>query len=222
MVEVGVPGRDFAARAVIEGAGTILFLACVLFALCAVLFTISSREGREAVAARRVFSRFFAATFLMTIFLFHVFLQTHLRPDVSPRADVYGLALLVASWFLSVIVLIFHARREGIRKLLPDTRTLDRLSYRAVMVAFPIMTFVIVSGAVWANKAWGRYWGWDPKETASLVTWGIYLLYLHARLTAGWSGRRAALISIIGFVSVVFTYLGVNLVISGLHSYATG
>jgi cytochrome c-type biogenesis protein CcsB len=90
------------------------------------------------------------------------------------------------------------------------------------MVGFPLMTLVIVTGAIWANKAWGRPWGWDPKETASLVTWIIYLLYLHTRLTQGWTGRRSNLVAIVGFLSVVFTYLGVNLLLSGLHAYATG
>jgi cytochrome c-type biogenesis protein CcsB len=129
---------------------------------------------------------------------------------------------MILAGFFAVLVLIVYARQESLLASLPDTNRLDQLAYKAVIVAFPIMTFVIVSGALWANKAWGRYWGWDPKETASLVTWGIYLLYIHARLTAKWTGRRAALISIIGFFSVLFTYLGVNLVLSGLHSYASG
>jgi cytochrome c-type biogenesis protein CcsB len=84
------------------------------------------------------------------------------------------------------------------------------------------MTLNLISGGVWAYYAWGRYWGWDPKETWALITWFIYVIYLHTRVLAGWKNRRTALISVFGFFVVIFTYLGVNLVISGLHSYATG
>jgi cytochrome c-type biogenesis protein CcsB len=123
---------------------------------------------------------------------------------------------------MGLMVVILYGRMDMLKNLLPEPKALDRYAYRSIMVAFPIMTLVIVTGAIWANQAWGRYWGWDPKETASLITWIIYLLYLHSRITHGWTGRRTAYISIIGFVSVVFTYLGVNLLMSGLHAYATG
>jgi cytochrome c-type biogenesis protein CcsB len=83
------------------------------------------------------------------------------------------------------------------------------------------MTLNLVSGAVWAYYAWGRYWGWDPKETWALITWFVYVVYMHMRVLGGWKGRKTALISLAGFFVVIFTYLGVNLVISGLHSYAT-
>ncbi|MEW6201278.1 MAG: cytochrome c biogenesis protein CcsA, partial [bacterium] len=102
----------------------------------------------------------------------------------------------------------------------PPSADLDRLSYRLITFGFPFLTLGIVSGAIWANYAWGRPWSWDPKETWSLITWFIYAVYLHARITAGWKGRRAAIINILGFVSVVFTYVGVNFILSGLHSYA--
>jgi len=84
---------------------------------------------------------------------------------------------------------------------------------------FPFMTLILITGAIWAHEAWGRYWGWDPKETTALVTWLIYAAYIHARRTRGWAGRKAAAISVLGFFSVLFTYLGANLVLSGLHSY---
>lgn len=96
---------------------------------------------------------------------------------------------------------------------------LDRLGYRAVAVAFPLMTVMLVLGSVWAERAWGRYWNWDPKETAALVTWLIYGAYLHARVAHGWRGNRAAWLLVLGFGAVVFTYLG-NLFLGGLHSYA--
>ena len=81
------------------------------------------------------------------------------------------------------------------------------------------MTIGIITGAFWANVAWGTYWSWDPKETWSLIVWLIYAAYLHARITKGWRGKKAALLSIIGFTATLFCYLGVNLVLSGLHSY---
>jgi cytochrome c-type biogenesis protein CcsB len=101
----------------------------------------------------------------------------------------------------------------------PPTRVLDDLNYRAIMIGFPLLTLGIVTGAAWANYAWGTYWSWDPKETWSLIVWFIYAAFLHARLTRGWVGRRAAWLSIAGFAATIFCYLGVNLLLSGLHSY---
>lgn len=103
---------------------------------------------------------------------------------------------------------------------LPSTATLDRIAYRTAIVAFPVYTFAVIAGAMWAEAAWGRYWGWDPKETCAFVTWVIYAAYLHARSTAGWRGRRAAWISVVGFASILFNLFFVNMVVSGLHSYA--
>lgn len=103
---------------------------------------------------------------------------------------------------------------------LPSPKRLDLWSYRANAIAFPLWTFAIAAGAVWAQAAWGRFWGWDPKETFSLVTWVVYAAYLHARLTAGWKGKRAAIIAIIGAVSFWWNFVGVNFLFSGLHSYA--
>jgi cytochrome c-type biogenesis protein CcsB len=105
------------------------------------------------------------------------------------------------------------------RHLIPKPEVLDRLGYRAVVIAFPLDTMVLVLGAVWAEIAWGSYWSWDPKETASLVTWLIYGGYLHARVARGWTGKRAAWLLVIGFASVVLTFVG-NAFFGGLHSYA--
>ena len=105
------------------------------------------------------------------------------------------------------------------RGVLPPAATLDRMAYRVIAFAFPIWTFAVIAGAIWAQSAWGRYWGWDPKETWSFVTWVIYAGYLHARSTSGWKGRPAAVIALVGFVSLLITYYAVNLWIVGLHSY---
>ena len=114
-------------------------------------------------------------------------------------------------------VLFLIQRRDTIRWL-PRSTVLDELGHKAVMVGFPAMFLTIVLGAVWADIAWGRYWSWDPKETASLVTWLIYGGYLHARVLRGWRGTRSAGLLIVGFGATLFTYYG-NLLFGGLHSY---
>ncbi|MGF7238400.1 MAG: c-type cytochrome biogenesis protein CcsB [Frankia sp.] len=111
-------------------------------------------------------------------------------------------------------------KRGGIMMKLPPAASLDRMSYRVIAFAFPVWTFAIIAGAIWAEAAWGRYWGWDPKETWSFITWVIYAAYLHARSTAGWKGRRAAAISLLAFTALFVDYYIVNLIVSGLHSYA--
>jgi cytochrome c-type biogenesis protein CcsB len=103
---------------------------------------------------------------------------------------------------------------------LPASGVLDRMAYRTIAFAFPIWTFAVIAGAIWAEEAWGRYWAWDPKEVWSFVTWVVFAAYLHARATVGWRGRRAALLAVVGFAALVFNVVAVNLVISGLHSYA--
>ncbi len=103
---------------------------------------------------------------------------------------------------------------------LPDARTLDRIAYRTSIFAFPVFGFGVIFGAIWAEEAWGRYWGWDPKETVSFITWVIYAAYLHARSTAGWRDKKAAWINVVGFVAMVFNLFFINLVTVGLHSYA--
>ncbi|MFJ6571628.1 c-type cytochrome biogenesis protein CcsB [Streptomyces sp. NPDC091292] len=103
---------------------------------------------------------------------------------------------------------------------LPAAATLDKFSYRVNAAVFPLWTFTIIAGAIWAGDAWGRYWGWDPKETWSFITWVAYAGYLHARATAGWKGRKAAYLALIAFACWLFNYYGVNIFVTGKHSYA--
>jgi len=110
----------------------------------------------------------------------------------------------------------------GILSLFPSAKVLDDINYKAIMIGFPLLSLGIITGAAWANYAWGTYWSWDPKETWSLIVWFIYAAFLHARFTRGWVGKRAAWLSVIGFAATIFCYLGVNLVLSGLHSYGGG
>jgi cytochrome c-type biogenesis protein CcsB len=119
----------------------------------------------------------------------------------------------------SILYLLKDTRPDRFPKL-PSADVLDRMSYRTTVLAFPLFTAGIILGAIWAEAAWGRFWGWDPKETVAFVSWVVYAAYLHARATAGWRGRGAAWINIAGFALNVFNLFFINLVTSGLHSYA--
>jgi cytochrome c-type biogenesis protein CcsB len=109
---------------------------------------------------------------------------------------------------------------NGIARRLPGVEQLDRLTYRTIVFGFPVWTFGVIAGAIWADQAWGRYWGWDPVETWAFVTWVLYAAFLHARATAGWRGRRAHYVQLLGFASLIFNILVVQVFIAGLHSYA--
>ena len=140
------------------------------------------------------------------------------------KANPYDMALFACMWVLASFQLLLVFGRDRIASLLPEAKTLDTGAYELTVFAFPMLTLLIVTGAVWARFAWGRYWGWDPKETWSLITWFVYAFYLHARISRGWAGRRAAIISVAGFAVVIFTYMGVNLGLTGagLHVYGKG
>ena len=126
------------------------------------------------------------------------------------------------SFAVSLIFLIRERMRDNRfwEEHIPTREKLDMISYRAVSLGLLFLTFVIVTGAIWAERAWGSYWSWDPKETWSLVTWIIYALYLHLRIARGWKGKSAAVFAVIGFICVIFTYIGVNTLLPGIHSYA--
>lgn len=132
-----------------------------------------------------------------------------------------GYAAFAIAFGLSIMYLIKQRSpnaKAGLTVNMPTVGALDELTHRMVMLGFLFLTAGIITGAVWANSAWGRYWGWDPKETWSLITWFVYATLLHARMMRGWQGRKIAYLSIVGFVAVLFTYFGVNY-LPGLHSY---
>ncbi|WP_028934802.1 c-type cytochrome biogenesis protein CcsB [Pseudonocardia spinosispora] len=129
--------------------------------------------------------------------------------------------LLIVSGVASMLFLVRRYGTDGrFTSVLPTADALDRIAYRICVFSFPLYTFAIMCGAIWAEAAWGRYWGWDPKETVAFVVWVVYACYLHARSTAGWRTGWAAWINVLGFAAVLFNLFFVNLVTTGLHSYA--
>ncbi len=141
---------------------------------------------------------------------------------LSLKGNPFEFMLLVVAWIGALGSWVLGLKRDWLETQLPAAERLDEGSYKTILFAFPFMTLLIITGAIWAYYAWGRYWGWDPKETWSLITWIVYSIYLHVRLTHGWEGRLPAALAVAGFGVVIFTYLGVNILISGLHSYAAG
>jgi len=129
--------------------------------------------------------------------------------------------LLLVPGVASILFLLRRSGRPaGFLAKLPSADTLDRLAYRTTIIAFPLYTFAVIAGAIWAEAAWGRFWGWDPKETVAFVAWVIYAAYLHARATAGWRTGPAAWINVAGFAAMIFNLFFINMVVAGLHSYA--
>jgi len=140
---------------------------------------------------------------------------------LSIKGAPFEFMLLVTAWLGFVFYLALEWKTDWLVLQLPDAEKLDNMSYKTILFAFPFLTLLIITGAVWAYYAWGRYWGWDPKETWSLVTWLIYSIYLHVRISHGWQGRIPAVLAAFGFAIVIFTYLGVNILLAGLHSYGS-
>jgi len=133
---------------------------------------------------------------------------------------IFLLSNTVAGAYLWLDRIERKGERGEFAKRLPSLESLDQLSYRLVAFVFPLWTFAVISGAIWAEAAWGRYWGWDPKETWAFITWILYASYLHARVTAGWKGRKAAWLCLIAGSSYLFNYVYINVWGSGRHTYS--
>ncbi len=173
-----------------------VFLSILLQAMTLVMFILRARDGRyPSLDADGLFPTTLAA---------------------SP----FILSGLVGGAFISLLYLLLLWRRPDLERSLPSADNLDRITYKTICLAFPLLTLMIASGAYWANQTWGSYWSWDPKETWAAITWLVYALYLHMRITRGWRGRRAAYFAIFGFVVVMFTFFGVTYLLPGLHAYA--
>ncbi|MGW3352789.1 cytochrome c biogenesis protein CcsA [Nonomuraea rubra] len=147
-----------------------------------------------------------------------LFLQIEAAP-VMPALDTYWIAIHVSA-AVAASGLFVVAAVAGAVRLARGGEELERIAHRAILVGFPIWTFAVIAGAMWADKAWGRYWGWDPKEIWAFITWIGYAAYLHSHATAGWRGHKATIVQLLAFVALLFNLIGVNLWIPGLHSYA--
>lgn len=211
-----------------------MYESLVFFSWC-IAFIYLLLESRLKIRVLGAFAMPFAFIFVA---------YASLAPGVSARIDplvpalqsnwlhahvitcFLGYSSFAISCGVSVVYLLKFGKKakgqpEGsFLALFPSLDFLDTLVYKTILVGFPLLTIGIITGAAWADYAWGAYWSWDPKETWSLITWFIYAVFLHARVTRDWRGKRTAILSILGFVAVLFTYFGVNYILSGLHSYA--
>ena len=187
---------------------------------------IHKQDGLLAVANRAVFVSILLQSLALVLFVLRVGDGSYPSIDADglyPTAlstSPFILAGFVGGIFANLLYLLLLWRREDLERLLPDADALDRITYKTICIAFPLLTLMIAAGAYWANRAWGSYWNWDPKETWAAITWLVYAGYLHMRITRGWRGRRAAYFAILGFGVVMFTFFGVTYLLSGLHSYA--
>ena len=181
---------------VIDMANRAVFISILLQSLALVFFILRARDGRYgSLDAEGLFS-------------------------TSLAASPFILSGLVGGVFVSLLYLLLLWRRPDLERMLPSAEELDRITYSTIAIAFPLLTLMIAAGAYWANRTWGSYWSWDPKETWAAITWLVYAGYLHMRITRGWRGRRAAYFAILGFAVVMFTFFGVTYLLPGLHAYA--
>jgi cytochrome c-type biogenesis protein CcsB len=190
--------------------------------------------------ALRHLGLFVLAPVVLALVLIGLFLYAEAGPLVAALRSswlaihvstaIIGFGIFFVSGIASIMYLVrsrYEARladgdapESGIVSRLPAAAALDRVAHRTAVFGFPIWTFAVIAGAIWAEAAWGRFWGWDPKETWAFIAWVVYAAYLHARTTAGWRGRPAAWVNVVGLVVMIFNLLFVNMVSTGLHSYA--
>ena len=222
-------GPKQALMVALPGLGLAFVIVVVLTAITLALSlvdTFSERAAGAALWARRFFLASVAAQVISLLWLaVKVESGPYFVPQVNQSFPVrlasspFLLAGVVCGLFLSFAWEVLRWKHESIIECLPPRDTLDTLIYRTVAVSFPLLTLMIITGAYWANRTWGSYWSWDPKEDWALITWLTYAGYLHMRLTRGWRGRRAATMAIIGFAIVMFTFFGVTYLLPGLHAY---
>jgi cytochrome c-type biogenesis protein CcsB len=215
---------------------TMSFIAYAAFALSfstGLMYLIVSTEKKNQPAY--IFWTFTLGIFLTLLITMGIDFMTFrvaVRPEEFIKSYMFrssflnrSAAIQILSW-ISMAVIIFVAWRFGhvlkrvIEKFNISAEILDEITYKSIAIGFPIFTLGgLIFGAIWADQAWGTYWSWDPKETWSLITWFFYAFYLHSRMIRGWRGKRVAIVAVFGFLAVIITYLGVNLLLSGLHSY---
>jgi len=209
--------------------GWLMVLALVVVASPLVLYVLSRLKKKDSfltLANRAVFISILLQIMALVMFLMRAHDGRYGSLDAdglfptSLAASPFILSALVGAIFISLLYLLLLWRRPELERMLPSSDILDRVTYKTISLAFPLLTLMIASGAYWANQTWGSYWSWDPKETWAAITWLVYAGYLHMRITRGWRGRRAAYFAILGFIVVMFTFFGVTYLLPGLHSYA--
>jgi cytochrome c-type biogenesis protein CcsB len=214
---------------VIPDLGWLMLIVLAAVAAPLVLFVISRKTGDENflnMANRAVFVSILLQAMALAFFVLRARDGQYASLDAeglfatSLAASPFILSGLVGGIFASLLYLLLLWRRNDLERMLPSAEELDRITYRTIAIAFPLLTLMIAAGAYWANRTWGSYWSWDPKETWAAITWLVYAGYLHMRITRGWRGRRAAYFAILGFVVVMFTFFGVTYLLPGLHAYA--
>lgn len=227
----------------VPGAGPMMLLAIALLVAAAVVFHLDSAREDKALAGRGM-KVFLAAVAALVVSISLVLvkalghapaaLPAHLDGQLQQGVDTsamifhtnsnYGLGLVALIAVLLTGFVGLLAVRGRLSEVLPDPKKLDEVTYKVIVAGFPLLSIGIVLGAMWAYEAWGRYWGWDPKETWALITWFVYAIYLHTRITLGWTGKPGAALAVAGFAVVIFCYMGVNLGLTGegLHTYGAG
>jgi cytochrome c-type biogenesis protein CcsB len=197
------------------------FVVAICFAAVTAFLVLMTRQPIRFLGA------FVTLTAALGLGFAVLFLHVQAGP-VMPALQSYWIAIHVTAAIVAsglfilagVTAILFLIRRDGRPSVLPARKDLERITHRAIVISFPVWTFAVIAGAMWADRAWGRYWGWDPKEVWAFITWVAYAAYLHARATAGWRGKAAIIVSLIAFGCLLFNLIGVNMFISGLHSYA--
>ncbi|HXZ34271.1 MAG TPA: cytochrome c biogenesis protein CcsA [Terriglobales bacterium] len=214
---------------VIPDLGWVMLIVLAAVAAPLVLYFISRKtenQGLLDMANRAVFVSILLQAMALSFFLLRARNGQYASLDAdglfptSLAASPFILSGLVGGIFVSLLYLLLLWRRSDLERMLPSAEELDRITYRTIAIAFPLLTLMIAAGAYWANRTWGSYWSWDPKETWAAITWLVYAGYLHMRITRGWRGRRAAYFAILGFAVVMFTFFGVTYLLPGLHAYA--
>jgi len=207
-----------------------LFVLAGIGAIAPLALYLAARWKKDdtlfGIANKAVFISILLQVVVLAAFVLRVRDASYPSPDqdglfpTSLAASPFLLGGMVTGVFASLLYLMLLWRRSDLEGLLPSANTLDRVTYKTICIAFPLLTGMIAAGAYWANRTWGSYWSWDPKETWAAITWLIYAGYLHMRIARGWRGRRAAYFAILGFGVVIFTFLGVTYLLPGLHAYA--
>jgi ABC-type transport system involved in cytochrome c biogenesis permease subunit len=238
------PGSDKPVKyfTAVPGVGPFLLGALALFVVGVALYWRQQRRGEPEQGVSAHGYKVIAAGFgLLTVGLALLVYRIVAGHEITLPADIrlapgehgpfklsiasnYALGLVALVWGTTLGFLLTTPLRQRISDALPDPRKLEDITYRLIIAGWPLLTIGVVMGGMWANEAWGRFWGWDPKETWALITWVVYAGYLHTRITLGWAGKRPAAIAVFGFAVVIFTFMGVNLGLTGdgLHTYGAG